>query len=73
MLVFNRFLTSCLPVFLALIPLTAFADMALLMKEENSGFVPNYLFRQIVLSDRGNACDMVCELVQRRRSETWWN
>lgn len=44
---FNRFLKSCLAVILALIPLTAFADMALLMKEENSGFVPNYLFRQM--------------------------
>lgn len=47
MFIARRFLRSCLPGILALIPWTAFADMALLMKEENSGFVPDYLFRQM--------------------------
>jgi len=45
--VFNRLLKSSLPVILALCPLTALADMALLMKEENGGYFSNYLFRKM--------------------------
>jgi len=42
-----RFFRFSIPVLLSFLPCAGFADMALLLKEENSGFVPDYLMRHM--------------------------